>query len=216
MISVGADSLDSITAATAGRRFEAVVIGASAGGVNALLGLLSGLPDNFRLPIVTVLHLPDDRQSHLAEIFQQRSAIAVREAADKAGIEPATIYFASAGYHLSIESDRSFSLSGEEPIHFSRPSIDILMESAADVYGESLAGILLTGANYDGANGLARIRENGGLTVVQDPEEAQVATMPEAAIKKLRPDLILRLDAIRQLILRLDRACSNYFQGDAL
>ncbi len=199
------DTLELITSAVADRRFEAVIIGASAGGVNALLGLLSGLPDGFRLPIVTVLHLPDDRQSRLAEIFQERSPIAVREAADKASVEPATLYFAGAGYHLSIEQDRSFSLSCEAPVHFSRPSIDLLMESAADVYGESLVGILLTGANYDGANGLASIREKGGLTVVQDPAEAQVATMPEAAIRKLQPDLILRLDAIRKLILQLDK-----------
>lgn len=198
------DALDLITNAVANRRFEAIVIGASAGGVNALLGLLSGLPATFRLPVVTVLHLPDDRQSRLAEIFQHRSTIDVREAADKASIEPATLYFAGAGYHLSIENDRSFSLSCEAPVHFSRPSIDLLMESAADVYGESLVGILLTGANYDGAGGLARIREKGGLTVVQDPAEAQVATMPEAAIKKLQPDLILRLDAIRNLIIQLD------------
>lgn len=198
------DALDLITTAVADRRFEAIVIGASAGGVNALLGLLSGLPATFRMPVVTVLHLPDDRQSRLAEIFQNRSTIDVREAADKASIEPATLYFAGAGYHLSIENDRSFSLSCEAPVHFSRPSIDLLMESAADVYGESLVGILLTGANYDGAGGLARIREKGGLTVVQDPAEAQVATMPEAAIKKLQPDLILRLDAIRNLIIQLD------------
>ena len=198
------DALDLITNAVANRRFEAIVIGASAGGVNALLGLLSGLPATFRMPVVTVLHLPDDRQSRLAEIFQNRSTIDVREAADKASIEPATLYFAGAGYHLSIENDRSFSLSCEAPVHFSRPSIDLLMESAADVYGESLVGILLTGANYDGAGGLARIREKGGLTVVQDPAEAQVATMPEAAIKKLQPDLILRLDAIRNLIIQLD------------
>ncbi|MES2400204.1 MAG: chemotaxis protein CheB [Pseudomonadota bacterium] len=196
---------DPITEALAQRRFEAIVIGASAGGVNALLGLLSALPESFRLPVVTVLHLPDDRESRLAEIFQHRSAIAVREATDKASIEPATLYFAGAGYHLSIEQDRSFSLSCEAPVHFSRPSIDLLMESAADVYGDRLAGILLTGANYDGATGLARIREKGGLTVVQDPAEAQVATMPEAAIRKLHPDLILRLDAIRKLILQLDQ-----------
>jgi two-component system chemotaxis response regulator CheB len=189
----------------AGRRFEAVVIGASAGGVNALLGLLSGLPHTFRLPVVTLLHLPNDRESHLADIFQHRSLIPVREATDKSAVEASTLYFAGAGYHLSIEHDRTFSLSCEAPVHFSRPSIDILMESAADAYGESLAGILLTGANYDGAGGLARIREKGGLSVVQDPTEAQVATMPEAAIRKLQPDLILRLDAIRELILQLDK-----------
>lgn len=191
--------------ALAGRRFEALIIGASAGGVNALLGLLSDLPKTFRLPIVNLLHLPEDRDSRLADIFQHRSAIAVREATDRAAIEPATLYFAGAGYHLLIEHDRTFSLSCEAPVHFSRPSIDVLMESAADVYGASLAGILLTGANYDGASGLAHIAEKGGLTVVQDPAEAQVATMPEAAIRKLQPDLILRLDAIRDLILAMDK-----------
>jgi two-component system, chemotaxis family, protein-glutamate methylesterase/glutaminase len=184
---------------------EAVVIGASAGGVQALLTLLSDLPASFRLPMVAVLHLPDDRNSELAEIFQHRLAIAVREAADKESIEPATLYFAGSGYHLSVEMDRSFSLSCEAPVHFSRPSIDVLMESAADAYGAGLAGILLTGANVDGAAGLAKIRQRGGLTVVQDPVEAQVRTMPEAAIRKRQPNLILTLDGIRRLLLQLDR-----------
>lgn len=187
------------------RRIEAVVIGASAGGVIALLTLLTGLPETFRLPIVAVLHLPDDRDSLLAEIFQHRLPIAVREAADKERIAPATLYFAGAGYHLSVEMDRSFSLSCEAPVHYSRPSIDVLMASAADAYGASLAGILLTGANFDGAAGLAKMRQHGGLTVVQDPAEAEVATMPEAAIRKLRPNLILTLDGIRSLLLKLDR-----------
>ncbi len=197
------DTLD-LADALAQRCFDAIVIGASAGGVNALLGLLGGLPKDFRVPVVTVLHLPDDRQSRLAEIFQHRSSIKVREASDKAAIESGTIYFACAGYHLLVEADRTFSLSCEDPIHFSRPSIDVLMESASDAYGDRLAGILLTGANYDGAAGLAKIRQAGGLTVVQDPAEAEVATMPEAAIRKLQPDLILRLGEIRKLILQLD------------
>ena len=186
------------------RVIEAVVIGASAGGVHALLSLLSGLPDNFRLPIVVVLHLPEGHDSRLAELFQQRLPIAVREAADKESIVPATLYFAGAGYHLSVEMDRSFSLSCEAPVHYSRPSIDVLMESAADAYGASLAGILLTGANFDGAAGLAKIQQQGGLTVVQDPAEAEVAAMPEAAIRKLQPNLILTLDGIRSLLLKLD------------
>jgi two-component system, chemotaxis family, protein-glutamate methylesterase/glutaminase len=184
---------------------EAVVIGASAGGVQALLTLLSDLPASFRLPIVALLHLPDHRDSELAEIFQHRLPIAVREAADKESIAPATLYFAGSGYHLSVEMDRSFSLSCEAPVHFSRPSIDVLMESAADAYGASLAGILLTGANFDGAAGLAKIRQRGGLTVVQDPVEAQARTMPEAAIRKRQPNLILTLDGIRRLLLKLDR-----------
>lgn len=184
---------------------EAVVIGASAGGVDALLKLLSGLPERFRLPIITVLHMPEDRKSRLIDIFQSRSALPVREAADKADIEPGVIYFAGPGYHLSIENDRTFSLSCEASVHFSRPAIDVLMESAADAYGHALAGIVLTGANYDGAAGLAKIRRCGGLTVVQDPLEAQVPTMPEAAIRMSQPDLILRLDNIRSLLIQMDQ-----------
>jgi two-component system chemotaxis response regulator CheB len=184
---------------------RAVVIGASAGGVEALLNLLTGLPANFRLPIVAVLHLPPDRDSRLAEIFQHRLPIAVREACDKESIAPATLYFAGSGYHLLVETDHSFSLSCEAPVHFSRPSIDVLMESASDAYGAALAGILLTGANYDGAAGLSRIRRQGGITVVQDPAEAQVPTMPEAAIRKLQPSFILPLSGIRNLLLELDQ-----------
>ncbi len=184
---------------------EAVVIGASAGGVHALLALLSGLPTDFYLPIIAVLHLPKERDSRLADVFQQRLAMSVREAADKEAIAPATLYFAGSGYHLSIEVDRTFSLSCEEPVNYSRPSIDVLMESAADAYGARLAGVLLTGANFDGAAGLARIKQQGGITAVQDPAEAQVATMPEAAIRKLKPNLILTLDGIRRLLIQLDQ-----------
>ena len=188
---------------------EAVVIGASAGGVHALLTLLSGLPQCFSLPIIAVLHLPKERDSRLADVFQQRLGMTVREAADKETIAPSTLYFAGSGYHLSIETDRTFSLSCEEPVHYSRPSIDVLMESAADAYGASLAGVLLTGANFDGAAGLARIKQRGGLTAVQDPAEAQVATMPQAAIRKLKPNLILTLDRIRQLLIQLDHNHAN-------
>ena len=184
---------------------EAVVIGASAGGVHALLALLSGLPTNFLLPIIAVIHLPKERSSRLAEVFQQRLAMSVQEAADKQAIAPATLYFAGSGYHLSIELDRTFSLSCEDPVNYSRPSIDVLMASAADAYGARLAGVLLTGANVDGAAGLARIKQRGGMTVVQDPAEAQVATMPEAAIRKMKPNLILTLDGIRQLLVELDQ-----------
>ncbi|MDB5869971.1 MAG: CheB methylesterase [Polaromonas sp.] len=187
------------------RLIDAVVIGASAGGVSALLALLTGLPASFRLPVVVVLHLPEDRQSLLAEIFQHRTLMAVREAADKESIAPATLYFAPPGYHLSIEIDKSFSLSCEAPVHFSRPSIDVLMESAADAYGARLCGIVLTGANADGAVGLAKIGQQGGLTVVQSPAEAEMATMPEAAIRQCQPNLILDLKDIRSLLLKMEK-----------
>lgn len=187
-------------------RIEAVVLGASAGGLHALLQVLADLPKSFRLPLIAVLHLPDKRESQLAEIFRQRLSITVGEAVEKETIAPATLYFASPGYHLSIESDRTFSLSCEEPVHYSRPSIDVLMESAADTYGASLAGILLTGANSDGAEGLAKIKNKGGLTIIQDPAEAEAVAMPQAGIRRLAPDYILRLNDIRSLLLELDGA----------
>jgi two-component system chemotaxis response regulator CheB len=183
---------------------EAIVIGGSAGGIDALLALLPGLPAGYRLPIIIVLHLPDERDSRLAEIFAARMALPVCEATDKDTIRPGTVYFAGAGYHLSIEADHSFSLSCEPPLHFSRPSIDILMESAADAYGPGLLGILLTGANDDGAAGLCRIQERGGMTVVQDPSEAHIAIMPAAALDIFTPDRILKLKDIHALLLTLD------------
>ena len=190
----------SVEDALAGRRIEALVIGASAGGVDALVELLPALPPDFRPATVCILHLPADRDSRLAELFAARLAMPVREAVDKAPVEPGTVYFAGAGYHLSIEQDRVFSLSCEPPVHFARPAIDVLMESAADAYGAALAGILLTGANIDGAEGMQRIRQRGGLTVVQDPKEAQAATMPLEALRRCDAHLVLPLAAIRELL----------------
>lgn len=193
-----------IQAALAGRAIEAVVIGASAGGVGALLRLLPGLPAGYHCAMVAVLHIPDGRQSHLAGVFQQRMNLPVREARDKEDVASGTLYFAGSGYHLSVERDRSFSLSCEAPLHFARPAIDFLMESAADAYGPALAGILLTGANHDGAAGLAAIGAAGGLTVVQDPREAEVPTMPQEAIRLRAPDLVLPLDEIHTLLMMLE------------
>lgn len=187
------------------QRIKAVVIGASAGGVDALMDILPGLPASFGLPLVVVLHLPQSRHSHLAEIFGRRTSLQVREAADKETLTPGTLYFAPPGYHLLVETDHSLSLSCEAHVHFSRPSIDVLMESAADVYGSALAGILLTGANADGALGLDKIGRQGGLTVVQDPAEAQMPAMPEAAIRLCPPDLILDLKSIHSLLLEMGK-----------
>ncbi len=185
------------------RRIEAVVIGASAGGFEALLAVLTGLPSTYPMPLVAVLHLPDNHESRLAELFGYRLALQVREARDKETLEPGILYFAPPGYHLSIETDRSFSLSCEDRVSYARPSIDVLFASAADAYGKSLAAILLTGANYDGAAGLAGMQVAGGLTIVQDPATAEVATMPQAAIARMTPDLILSLAEIHSLLLSL-------------
>ena len=183
---------------------RAIVIGASAGGVSALFSVLGALPCDFAIPVLCVLHLPDDRHSQLAEVLQRRLRRPVREALDKARIEPGLIYVAGPGYHLSVEGDFTLSLSQEEPVHFSRPAIDFLFESAADAYGPELLGVLLTGANEDGAQGLLRIRQSGGRTVVQDPREAQVALMPEAALALHDPDHILSLSGIGQLLATLE------------
>jgi two-component system chemotaxis response regulator CheB len=191
---------DELRGALAGRRLEAVVIGASAGGVDALVNLLPALPRGYRLPVFCILHLPGDRESRLAELFGSRLPLPVREAADKEEIAPGTVYFAGAGYHLSVERDRSFSLSCEAPVAFARPAIDVLMASAADAYGPGLAGILLTGANHDGAEGMAAIHAGGGLTVVQDPQDAQVPTMPQEALRRFTPHLVLPLADIAALL----------------
>jgi two-component system, chemotaxis family, protein-glutamate methylesterase/glutaminase len=190
-------------AEAANRRIEAVVIGASAGGFEALFAVLQGLPASYPMPLVAVLHLPETHESRLAELFGYRLSLLVREARDKETLEAGVLYFAPSGYHLSIETDRSFSFSCEERVSYARPSIDVLFASAADAYGKSLAAVLLTGANYDGAAGLAGIRVAGGLTIVQDPATAEVATMPEAAIRRMTPDLILPLVEIHSLLRKL-------------
>ncbi len=182
---------------------EAIVIGASAGGIDALQEILSDLPSGYRLPVIVVLHIPEERESRLTELFSRWVALPVREALDKDEIAAGTVYFAGAGYHLSVETDRSFALSCEMPVFFSRPSIDVLMESAAQAYGRGLLGILLTGASQDGAAGLACVAECGGMTVVQDPAQAQISTMPQAALDRMTPDLVLPLSGIRDLLLNL-------------
>lgn len=192
------------TGGLAGRRCSAIVIGTSAGGIRALLRLLAPLPENFDVPIVIVVHMPDKADSRLAEVFQHHLAIKVMMAEDKALIQPGRVYFANAGYHLSIERHQRFSLSCEDPVNFSRPSIDILMSSAADTYGASLMGILLTGASQDGAEGMLAIHRGGGTTVVQTPDDAEVATMPQSALDLFSPDFVLPLPEIQQLIVNVE------------
>jgi two-component system chemotaxis response regulator CheB len=193
------------SSASGSRRIEAVAIGASAGGVGALLKLFSAIGVGFRLPIFVVLHMPENHESGLADLFSARLPIPAREASDKMPISPGTLYFAPPGYHLQVESDRSFSLSCEPPVLYSRPSIDVLFESAAYAYRRALAGFLLTGASEDGAAGMATIGTLGGMTVVQDPADAQIATMPQAAIDRRPPDRVLPMSGLQSLLLELGR-----------
>lgn len=187
---------------------QALVIGASAGGVEAMSAILPHLPADYPLPIMVVIHLPADRRSLMADLFDAKCLMKVREAEDKEPIEPGTIYFAPADYHLLVESDRRLSLSSEEPVLFSRPSIDVLFETAADAYGPALLGIVLSGANEDGAHGLKTIVEAGGQAVVQAPEEARAAEMPLAARKAVPKARVMASDAIVQHLLSLQRVAS--------
>jgi len=186
-------------------RVQAVVIGMSAGGLEALSQMLRDMPEDFGLPLIVVQHVPENHPSQIVEIFQRLCSLQVDEARDKDRPKPGHLYFAPPGYHLQVEMDRTFSLSVDPRVHYARPSIDVLFDSAADVWGDQLAGILLTGANSDGAEGLHSIARYGGLTVVQEPTEALADTMPRSALKLFQPDYVLPLAGIRQLLLRMDR-----------
>ncbi len=178
---------------------EGVVIGASAGGVQALAQLLPAFAQGTKAAIFVVLHLPRDRPSLLADVFSPKCALRVREAQDKEPVAPGTVYFAPSNYHLLVDDGPQLALSTDDLVHHSRPSIDVLFESAADVYREHLLGVLLTGANEDGAQGLAAVQDAGGITVVQEPETAQASTMVLSAMQLRAPDHVLPLSRIAEL-----------------
>lgn len=185
---------------------EAVVIGASAGALEALSIILPSLPANYRLPVMIVVHVPPDKKSILAELFRAKCNIKVHEAEDKEPIGAGAAYFAPPDYHLLVETDKSLSLSNEEPVFYSRPSIDVLFESAADAFGPSLIGIVLTGANQDGAKGLKAVVEAGGRAVVQSPEGAYATAMPEAAIAECPEAQVLSLEEIATYLQNVEKA----------
>jgi two-component system chemotaxis response regulator CheB len=179
---------------------QAVVIGASAGGIQALAELLPAFSDRAAAAILVVLHIPRDRPSLLTQVFAPKCALEVREAQDKEPVVPGTVYFAPSNYHLLVDEGPQLALSADDLVHHSRPSIDVLFESAADVYENRLLGIILTGANEDGALGLAAIHDRGGLTVVQQPETAHSPQMALSALKSGPVDLVLPLQRIVELL----------------
>lgn len=179
---------------------QAIVIGVSAGAFEALNNILPALPHDYPLPVIVVVHLPADKDSLLVELFTTKCFMLVKEAEDKEPVQPGVIYFAPPDYHLQIEKEKYFSLSSEEPVFFSRPAIDILFETAADSYGSGLIGIILTGANNDGANGLKTIREAGGIAIVQSPSSAYAAAMPLGALDECPDAIILNLKEIAQYL----------------
>lgn len=182
--------------ASARQPLRAVVIGTSAGGVESLSKLLPSLRPDCGVSVFVVLHLPRERPSLLAELFGPKCALPVVEAQDKQPVEPEVIYFAPPDYHLLIDEGPQLALSSDELVHFSRPSVDVLFESAADQFGAALLGIVLSGANADGAAGLRSVAQAGGTTLVQSPETALAPTMPEAALAAAPASARLSLDEL--------------------
>lgn len=189
--------------------FEAIVIGASTGGVEIFTQMFPALPENFVLPIVIVQHLPPDSQNHLTEFLGSISPLPVKQAEDKEPIKAGTIYLAPPDYHLLVENDHTFSLSVSEKVNYARPAIDVLFETAAEVYGDKLIGIIFSGANRDGSSGLHTIKKHGGYTVVQDPSTALADQMPRAAIAATTVDQAL---SVSQLISFLRSINQNVLQ----
>jgi two-component system chemotaxis response regulator CheB len=167
---------------------DVIVIGGSAGALEALLAILPALPDELTIPIVVVIHLLPSQPSLIPKVFSRKCGRPVCEAEDKLALQPGTIYIAPPDHHVLLEPDRTLALSVAPPVHFSRPSIDVLFESAADSAGPSVAGLLLSGSSEDGARGLERIHRAGGLAIIQDPASAPHAVMPAAALRRVGQD----------------------------
>jgi two-component system chemotaxis response regulator CheB len=190
------------SAPPAGEFRQLVVIGASLGGLNALKTVLSALPPDFPCPIVVVQHREKTTEDLLTGLLETVCALPVAETEDKEPVAWGRVYLAPVNYHLLVEEGH-FALSVDGPVNHTRPSIDVLFESAAEAYGERVVGVILTGANEDGARGLAAVKENGGIAVVQDPSTAEAPRMPEAALAAVTADAVLPLEAIGPFLTRL-------------
>lgn len=179
---------------------RAIVIGASFGGMEAIKVVLSNLPAEFHIPVIVVLHIGNNSIDTYMSLLENQSHYRVKEATDKEKTEPGTTCFAPPNYHLLVEDNYTFSLSTDEKVNYSRPSIDVLFETAAWAYKDQLLGVLLTGLNNDGAAGMKTINDYGGITIVQNPETAYAAAMPKSAIDLCQPGFILDLDDIASKI----------------
>ncbi len=182
---------------------QLIAIGGSSGSLGVILHILARLPADYPLAILLVIHRGNSPESVLTELLVAKSNLPVREVEEKDRIRPACVYLAPADFHVLIEKDKSFSLDYSEKLNFSRPSIDVSFISAAAVFGNCLTGILLSGANDDGAEGLRQIKEYGGYTIVQDPEEAAVGHMPKKARLKSKIDEVLNTEGITRYLLSL-------------
>lgn len=185
--------------------YKAVVIGGSAGSFQGIVKILSQLPKNFPLPIIMCLHRLKHVRNGFVEALSLKSVVAVTEPFDKEPIKKGGVYLAPANYHLSVELGNYFALSTEEMINNSRPAIDITLGTSAFVYRDKLIGILLSGANRDGGLGMKYIKDKGGLTIVQEPTECMIDTMPRAALALTQIDHVMKVDQIVEFLKELDK-----------
>lgn len=185
--------------------YLAIVIGVSAGGMNAMKIMFSLLPKGFNIPIIIVQHISAHSDSEWIKLLKEKSNLNIKEADEKEKIENANVYIAPPNYHLLIEKNKTFSLTIDQRVNFARPSIDVLFESAADAYKNKLIGIVLTGSNHDGTKGMIRIKEYGGLTIVQDPNTAEYSSMPTSVISAIKVNHVLALEDIIKLLIKIDK-----------
>ncbi|MEH2165274.1 MAG: chemotaxis protein CheB [Nostoc sp.] len=195
--------------------FQIVVIGTSLGGLSALKIVLGNLPSDFHVPIAIVQHRHKESSKTLQDLLQESTLLKIQEVEDKDEILPGHIYIAPADYHLLVEPGH-FALSTDEPVSYARPSIDVLFESAADVYTEQVIGVILTGANQDGVQGLKKIKARGGITIVQEPATAESDIMPEAAISAITVDWILTLSNIASQMVKLCQLSQKETDADGI
>jgi two-component system, chemotaxis family, protein-glutamate methylesterase/glutaminase len=185
--------------------YKAVVIGGSAGSFQGIVKILSQLPKSFPLPIILCLHRLKHVRNGFVEALSLKSVAVVTEPFDKESIKKGGVYLAPSNYHLSVELGNHFALSTEDMINNSRPAIDITLGTAAYVYREKLVGILLSGANRDGGLGMKYIKDKGGVTIVQEPTECMIDTMPKAALSLTKIDHVMKIDQIVDFLKELDR-----------
>lgn len=183
--------------------YKAVIIGGSAGSFQVVTRIIASLPKDFPLPVFLCLHRLKHVRSGFVEALSIKSNLPIREPDDKEPIKSGYIYLAPANYHMYVELGNKFALSTEESVNHSRPSIDLSFISAAYNYKRKLIGIILSGANKDGAQGLKKVKDNGGLTIVQDPTECQVATMTNASMQATTVDHIFKTDEIIRFLLKI-------------
>lgn len=183
--------------------YKIVAIGGSAGSLEVILQIVSALPSPSDATFIIIVHRKHDGESILESLLSTRTSMTVREVEDKESLMPGTIYVAPPDYHLLLENETMFSLDSSEKIHFSRPSIDVTFQAVAEVFGASSVGVLLSGANADGAAGLENIKKAGGLTIVQHPETADMPFMPQQAINRNIVDNIIRAEELPNMLKQL-------------